>query len=195
MEADKCSNPPPPIAIVGMGMRLPGGISTPEQFWDLLTNKRDGKCQVPKGRYSVEAFHGQDLSKNAVASDQGYFLQDLNLKAFDAPFFSMKKSEVELLDPQQRLLLEAIWECMERAGQTNWRGTNIGCYVGSFGEDWHDQFAMDAQDPGFFKVTGSTDFNLANRVSYEYDLKGPRLVHSPSSASAYTVVTDPSIPA
>lgn len=157
-----------------MGTRLPGGISTPEQFWDLLINKKDGRCQVPESRYNVKAFHGEGLQKSPVASDQGYFLKDVNLKTFDAPFFSMKRNEVELLDPQQRLLLEAVWECMERAGQTDWRGTNIGCYVGSFGEDWHDLTTVDTQSSSNLKITGSGDFSLSNRVSFEYDLKGPR---------------------
>ncbi|KAK5991160.1 Highly reducing polyketide synthase gloL [Cladobotryum mycophilum] len=133
-------DPPPPIAVVGIGLRLPGG---------------DKPC------------------KQTVPSDYGYFLQDVNLKAFDASFFSMSRSEVEVLDPQQRLLLEVVWECMEGAGQTGWRGTNIGCYAGAFGEDWHDLVAMDTQAMGKFSISASDDFSLASRISFEFDLKGP----------------------
>ena len=91
-------------------------------------------------------------------------------------FFSVNRSEVELLDPQQRLLLEVVWECMESAGQTKWRGTNTGCYVGAFGEDWHDLINKDTQAQGISGVSSSSDFALSNRVSYEYNLKGPRSV-------------------
>ena len=176
MAAKKDSRQSPPIAIIGMGLRLPGGISTPEHFWNLLINKMDGRCRVPADRYNVGAFYNDKLLRQAVASDHGYFLQDVNLKSFDASFFSMNRSEVEVLDPQQRLLLEVVWECMESAGQTNWRGTNTGCYVGSFGEDWHDLLNKDTQAQGFTRITASGDYALSNRVSYEYNLKGPRLV-------------------
>lgn len=164
----------PPIAIVGIGLRLPGDISTTQDFWDLLVQKRDGKCRVPRDRYNVDAFYGDGSYSQAVASDHGYFLKDANLKAFDASFFSMNRTEVEMLDPQQRLLLEVVWECMENAGQTNWRGTDIGCFVGVFGEDWHDLMTMDPQASGLFRISGNGDFAISNRVSYEYNLKGPR---------------------
>ncbi|UKZ81348.1 putative PKS-like protein biosynthetic cluster [Trichoderma virens FT-333] len=88
----------------------------------------------------------------------------------------MSKAEVEKLDPQHRLLLEVIWECMENGGQKNWRGRNIGCYVGVFGEDWLDLYAKDPQHLGTHRILTGGDFALSNRASYEYDLKGPRPV-------------------
>lgn len=176
MAPEKDARSLPSFAIVGIGLRLPGGVHTTKQFWDLLVNKKDGRCQVPADRYHVGAFHDSKPSNNhAVASDHGFFLQDVNLKSFDASFFSMNKAEVEAVDPQQRLLLEVVWECMESAGQTNWRGTNIGVYVGSFGEDWQDMSHRDTQNQGFRRINGCGDFALSNRLSYEYDLKGPSM--------------------
>lgn len=171
---ESSSNTLPPIAIVGMSLRLPGGISTTDEFWGLLINKRGGRCRVPKDRYNVDAFYSDALSKHRVATDQGYFLQDTNIKAFDAPFFSMTRAEVEKLDPQQRLLLEVVWECMENGGQVNWRGSNIGCYVGVFGEDWQELNTFDPQHPALHRIMAESDFAISNRVSYEYDLQGPR---------------------
>ena len=168
------SNAPPPIAIVGMGMRLPGGVNDSSSFWNLLVNKKDGQCLVPRDRYNVDAFHSPSGRPGTVKSQYGYFLQDADLENLDAAFFSMNKTEVEKLDPQQRMLLEVVWECMENGGQTGWRGKNIGCYVGVFGEDWLDLAAKDVQNSGMYRITGSGDFALANRVSYEYDLGGPR---------------------
>ncbi|RDA95780.1 hypothetical protein CP533_5176 [Ophiocordyceps camponoti-saundersi (nom. inval.)] len=163
--------PRPPIAIIGMGMRLPGGISTAEGLWDLIINKKDGKCRVPKDRYNVDAFYGEKLHRQKVASDQGYFLADLNLKSFDATFFSMSRTEVASLDPQQRLLLEVVWECMENAGQTNWRGTNIGCYAGVFGEDWAGIAASEPQEIRLGHILGFGDFAISNRISYDMTIR------------------------
>ena len=170
----------PPIAIVGMGMRLPGGVNGSSAFWDLLVNKKDGRCLVPGDRYNIDAFYSPSGRPGTVKSQHGYFLEDAELQHLDASFFSMNKTEVEKLDPQQRMLLEVVWECMENGGQTGWRGKNIGCYVGVFGEDWLDLAAKDVQHLGMYRITGSGDFALANRVSYEYNLGGPRY-HAPSA--------------
>jgi acyl transferase domain-containing protein len=50
--------------------------------------------------------------------------------------------------------------------------------MGSFGEDWTEMFAKENQQYGLHRVSGYGDFVLANRVSYELDFTGPRLVNS-----------------
>lgn len=167
--------PAPPIAIVGMGMRLPGGISTAEGFWDLLVNKRSGKCRVPDSRYNVNAFFGNQTHQQNVATDQGYFL-DLDIKAFDAGFFNFPRMGLDITDPQLRLLLEVVWECIENAGQTTLRGTNTGVFVGTFGEDWHNILHRDTSTPNLYRAIGSGDYSLSNVLSWQYDLSGPRYV-------------------
>jgi len=171
---------PPPIAICGMAMRLPGGISNAEDFWDFLVNKKDAQCRIPENRFNVDAFYSPIGKTGTIKTQYGYFLQDRKLEHLDTSFFSMNRNEVEKLDPQQRILLEVTRECFENAGEANWRGKSIGCYVGTFGEDWVDLGAKDTQHLGMYRITGSGDFVLANRVSYEYDLKGPRYAFSSS---------------
>ena len=39
-----------PVAIIGMGCRLPGGVNTPEQFWELLAAAEDGLSEFPADR-------------------------------------------------------------------------------------------------------------------------------------------------
>ena len=46
-----------PIAICGMALRLPGGLSTPQQFWDLLVAKGDARGRVPEVRILSEIFY------------------------------------------------------------------------------------------------------------------------------------------
>ncbi|KAI4158410.1 MAG: hypothetical protein LQ342_007451 [Letrouitia transgressa] len=164
---------PEPVAIVGMAVRLPGGVQSCNSFWELLINKRDGRCRVPSSRYNVDGFYSTDSRPGAVNSHHGYFLQN-GLEHLDASFFSMIKTEVESVDPQQRMLLEVVRECLESAGETAWRGKKIGCYVGVYGEDWLDIGAKDTQSLGLYRITGAGDFVIANRVSYEYDFRGPR---------------------
>ncbi|RFU80508.1 polyketide synthase [Trichoderma arundinaceum] len=169
------SEPVEPIALVGMAMRLPGNVHNADEFWRLLAEKRSGLCEVPKDRFNVEGFQDPSGKPGTFKMSQGYYLQDVDIKQFDTSFFSLSKTELERLDPQQRQLLEVAYECMEDAGATSWRGSNIGCYVGVFGEDWQDLNAKETQHRGGYRVTGYGDFVLANRISYEFDLHGPSM--------------------
>lgn len=162
-----------PIAIVGMAMRLPGKIRTSEDFWDLLANKKSGRVPVPANRYNSEGFYHPSGRPGSVCTRHGHFLQE-DVSHFDNEFFSIPPKEAGIMDPQQRMLLEVVWECMENAGQIGWQGTDMGCYVGTFGESWLDITSRDLQRPWDGQVNSTMDFALANRVSYEYDLKGPR---------------------
>ena len=78
------------------------------------------------------------------------------------------------MDPQQPLLLKVVWECMESGGQVAWQGKDIGCFVGVSGEDWLDITRKDYQNLGQGRVGDTGDFAIANRVSYQHDLRGPR---------------------
>lgn len=168
----------PPVAIVGMGMRLPGDVRTGDEFWDLLISKRDCSSEVPKSRYNIDAFYHPDKSQS-VKTRRGYFLSDDYMQGSDNSFFAeMPGSNISELDPQQMSLMEVVWECMENAGQTNWRGEKIGCYVGVFGEDWHELTAKEPQDVPRVYSFANGGFTLANRISYEFDLKGPRYLSS-----------------
>ncbi|KAJ5263648.1 Acyl transferase/acyl hydrolase/lysophospholipase [Penicillium angulare] len=174
-----------PIAICGMSVRLPGGIHSPQQLWDFLLDKRDARGPVPKARYNLSAYFSNTTKPNTTKTENGYFLDEsIDIASIDTSLFNMGKAEVERMDPHQRQMLEVARECMEDAGVTNWRGRSIGCYMGSFGEDWVEAFAKENQQYGLHRVSGYGDFALANRVSYEMDLAGPSVtVRTACSAS------------
>ncbi|KAK2601916.1 hypothetical protein QQS21_004507 [Conoideocrella luteorostrata] len=182
----KC-DPAGPIAIIGMGMRLPGGISTADDFWNLLIEKKDGRCLVPSDRYNADAFYGNKTRRQNIATNYGYFL-DTNIKGFDKSFFGVKRAEVDVTDPQLRLLLEVVWECMENAGKTNLRGTNTGVFVGVFGEDWHSMLHQDKLMPKTYRVLSAGDYALANMLSWEYDLSGPSMTLRTACSSSLSAL-------
>ena len=164
---------PSPIAICGIALRLPGGIRNTEGFWDLLANGHDARGPIPTNRYNPEGFDTKLGTKGAIQTQFGYFLDD-DLAAVDSSFFSMTLDELRKTDPQQRQVLEVTRECLENAGETVYRGKPIGCYVGTFSEDWLHIGAKDPQYSGQYVMNGHLDFMIANRVSYEYDFCGPR---------------------
>ncbi|KAL4804561.1 hypothetical protein BDV18DRAFT_161656 [Aspergillus unguis] len=154
---------PVPVAICGVGMRLPGGIRDADALYNFLFNKQDARAPIPADRFT-----------GSEAIEHGYWLDD-DLSHFDSSLFSMNRAEIERLDPQQRLLLEVVRETFESANETDWRGKDIACYAASFGEEWSNLQAKDVQNRGFNVATGYMDLFQANRISYEYDLRGPSM--------------------
>lgn len=167
---------PMPIAICGMGLRLPGGVRSDSDLYDLLVNKKDARSLVPRDRYDIDSFYSPHAKPGTIITKHGYFLEDVDFSKFDLSMFNMTPAEVERLDPHQRILLEVVREAFESAGEADFRGKRIGTYVGSFTDDWLDLFSKDIVDFAPYQLHGKMDFALANRVAYEYDLRGPRYV-------------------
>nr|A0A455LLX1.1 RecName: Full=Highly reducing polyketide synthase atnH; Short=HR-PKS atnH; AltName: Full=Arthripenoid biosynthesis cluster protein H [Arthrinium sp.]AYO60881.1 HR-PKS AtnH [Arthrinium sp.] len=174
MTITKVGSAPSPIAIVGIGLRLPGGCHDAKSYWDLLVNQKDARRSIPPERFNIDGFHGKAPGAGNLSMKHGYFL-DEPVDRFDAAFFSMSQAEVARVDPQQRLLLEVMHEALENAGEVNFRGSDIAVYAGSFGQDWLQMQARDMQEGNVYDMTGMDDFVFANRVSYELDLHGPSM--------------------
>ncbi|WP_243755212.1 type I polyketide synthase [Paractinoplanes brasiliensis] len=158
-----------PVAIVGLSCRLPGGVESPDQLWQLLTDGGDAISGLPTDR-------GWDLSAfppEVVATGQGGFLADA--AGFDAAFFGISPREALAMDPQQRLLLETVWQGLEDAGidPAGLRGSSTGVYIGNTGQDYSTLLAMAADDNAGHAVTGNAASVLSGRVAYALGLEGP----------------------
>jgi len=177
-----------PIAICGIGVRLPGAIRSAQDLYTFLHDKRDARNEVPPSRYNVSAYHDPAGKPGTINTQYGYYLSDADtdLAAFDPTMFTISNVELASLDPSQRLLLEVTREALENAGEAHsFRGSKIGTFVGDFTEDWQDLQNADLLNPAPYQMTGKADFALANRLAYEYDLRGPSVaIKTACSATA-----------
>ncbi|OHW99219.1 polyketide synthase [Colletotrichum incanum] len=180
---------PEPVAICGIGLRLPGGIETPTSLYNFLINRKDARSKPDKPRYSSQNHHfTASETSRPLPTEEGYWLTYDDVTKFDPSLFSMNPKELSKLDPQQRLLLQVVWEALESAAEIHWQGQRIGCYVGSFGDDWREMHAVDPQDDGMYRLTGYMDFVQANRISHAFDLRGPSMtVRTACSAAGLAV--------
>lgn len=180
-----------PIAIVGMACRMPGGVTTPEQFWQLLSRGEDAITDVPPSRWDVDRYYDPSPEHpGTMYTRRGGFLDDID--HFDAAFFGISKREAAWLDPQQRLLLEAGWEAVEDAGQApdSLAGSATGVWFGVTTYDYC-QRQMREVDPATleaYALTSNASTFAAGRLSYWLGLTGPSLSVDTACSSSLVAV-------
>jgi acyl transferase domain-containing protein/acyl carrier protein len=179
-----------PIAIVGIGCRIPGGAATPEAYWAMLRDGVDAVRDVPPDRWDAGAMARLGLAARGdrMAHPAGFLDQ---IDRFDARFFGISPREAALLDPQHRMLLEACWEGLERAGQAPDRlaGSDTGVFIGISTWEYADIVkALGLPQVDFFAATGTAHNTAAGRISYTLGLRGPCFVVDTACSSSLVAV-------
>jgi acyl transferase domain-containing protein/acyl carrier protein len=167
-----------PIAVVGMGLRMPGGVADPDAFWSLLADGRDAIVPVPADRWDVAAwFDPTPGVPGRLYVREGGFVGDV--AGFEPGVFGISPKEAARLDPQQRLLLECAWEALERAGVApdSLRDTPTAVFVGVGGHDYERviERAGPADADDAYTGTGNDPAFAAGRISYVLGARGPAL--------------------
>ncbi|WP_063020760.1 type I polyketide synthase [Nocardia niwae] len=175
------------IAIVGIDCRFPQAPD-PAALWRLLLDGGDAISEVPPSRWNAADFHDPAGAPGTINTRSGGFLDDAD--AFDAEFFGIAPREAEAMDPQQRLLLQATWRAFEDAtlDPRGEAGSRTGVFVGVMANEWanlqmNDYAAITPQHG-----SGNGYFMTANRLSYQFDLKGPSVAVDTACSSSLVAV-------
>ncbi|GAA0397148.1 type I polyketide synthase [Streptomyces luteireticuli] len=162
-----------PIAIVGMGCRLPGGVKSPEDLWELVRSETDAISEFPTDRgWDVEFDPDPDRIGTTVTRHAG-FLYDA--PDFDADFFAISPGEAVTIDPQHRLLLETTWEAIEgaRLDPTSLRGSKTGVFVGLMYSEYGARIRNVPPAAEGYRVIGSMPSVASGRLAYTFGFEGP----------------------
>ncbi|GDY49658.1 hypothetical protein SVIO_002810 [Streptomyces violaceusniger] len=168
-----------PIAVVGIGLRLPGGITDLDGYWEALAAGRDLVTEMPASRKGPFAQAWEGLPQ------RGGFLDEV--LDFDAHHFGISPREARHLDPQHRLLLEVAWEAMEDAGLPAGRiaGASGGVYLGIMWQDFRDWLE---RKPDVYATTGNGHNFAAGRIAYALGLDGPAVSVDTACSSSLVAV-------
>ncbi|UGT42566.1 acyltransferase domain-containing protein [Nocardia yamanashiensis] len=172
-----------PVAVLGMGVRMPGDANSPDQLWDLFSSGTD---TVSTLRISEDGRRG----RTATAVDGKWASLLSEIDKFDAGFFGISSDEADHMDPQQRLFLEVAWEAIEDAGITlrELQSRRVGVFLGLYGTDY---VGLQFQDPSrltAYTAPGGAHSMAANRVSYLLDLRGPSIAVDTACSSSLVAV-------
>ncbi len=174
-----------PIAIVGMGMRFPGGVKDAASFAQLLWSGTDAVSAIPADRWSLDALYSHDAdAPGMMTTRHGAFVERVD--AFDAEFFGISPREAATMDPQHRLTLQVAWEALEDAGHAgrDLAGSRGGVYLGVANNDYgRALYARRETIDAYFGI-GNAFSVAAGRLSYFLGLRGPAIAIDTACSSS-----------
>ncbi len=174
-----------PIAIIGMGMRFPGGVSDAASFARLLWSGGDAIGDIPADRWSLDALYSDDPdAPGKMITRRGGFIDEID--RFDAEFFGISPREAASMDPQQRILLEVTWQALEDAGHApaSLTGSRSGVYLGICNNDYGRALFTRPDLLDIYASTGNAHSIAAGRLSYFLGWHGPSMAIDTACSSS-----------
>jgi polyketide synthase 5 len=178
-----------PVAVLGMGCRLPGRIDTPDLLWEALLRGDDLITEVPADRWDVDEYYDPEPGvPGRSVCKWGAFLDDVG--GFDPEFFGITDKEATAMDPQHRLLLAASWEAMEHSGFTRDKLANsrTGVFVGLMHGDYQFVHADAQVLAGPYGYMGNSFAMGSGRIAYAMGLHGPAMTVDTACSSGLAAI-------
>ena len=183
-----------PIAVVGMGCRLPGGVNNPAQYWQLLQDGASGIVRVPAERWDADAYYSEDHTvPGTICSREGGFLTSWQPDEFDAEFFGISPREAAGDGSPAAAVARSRLGGTGKRGyhrRTAIRGTQTSVFVGLTTNDYSLTFAgkLRPEDIDPYIPFGNASNFAAGRLSYFLGVHGPAVVIDTACSSSLVAV-------
>ncbi|KAJ5675932.1 type I iterative polyketide synthase [Penicillium macrosclerotiorum] len=169
------------IAIVGMGVDLPGARTT-DALWQNLVEGVNSCTEIPSSRFHVEDFYQKD--GRTMRTKYGNFLD--NPFMFDSEVFGISPREAYSMDPQQRVMLQTAYRALEDAGYVpdstpSFSRETFGCFIGNATLDYTDNL-RDRID--VYYSPGTLRAFQSGRIAYVFKWSGPSITLDTACSSS-----------
>ncbi|WP_143229237.1 beta-ketoacyl synthase N-terminal-like domain-containing protein [Actinophytocola xanthii] len=176
--------PDEPIAIIGMACELPGGVTTPEEYWSLLRSGRECARDAPASEWVADVYDRYFRQNPRTARNTRANYLDGDVMRFDPRAFNISPKEARDMDPTQRLALKLTAQALEHAGyQPRRLDGRVGVYFGVIGGEY-GALARQSTEPGTYVATGSLNSVVAGRISHTFDFGGPAVAVDTACSSS-----------
>jgi acyl transferase domain-containing protein len=178
-----------PIAVIGIGCRVPGGATTADEIWHILRAGAQNVRDVPADRWDLSDWYDSDpVAPGKSLFKEASFLERIDM--FDSGYFGILPREADRMDPQQRLLLEVAIEAIDDAGlpHPQLRGSRTSVYTASYHSDYAQLQYGNPEDIDARTLTGTLHSVIPNRLSYLLDLRGPSVSVDSACSSSLTAI-------
>lgn len=180
-----------PIAIIGAGCHLPGGVEHPAALWELLMQKKDAVTEIRDARWdSREVYDPNPAAAGKMYNTKAGFVHDVD--KFDNEFFNISPLEAIMMDPQQRLALQTAWHALEDAGiaPDSLVARRTGVFMG-MGQ--HDYAYLTTGLTGLYNVNayygiGNGHCFTPGRISHLLGLRGPSVAMDTACSSSLLAI-------
>jgi acyl transferase domain-containing protein len=174
---------PEPIAIIGMGCRLPGAENA-ARFWELLSEGRSSVREVPPERWDASRWYSPVPAPGRTTGKWGGFLPNIDM--FDARYFGISDEAALQMDPLARVFLETGVQTFRDAGYSKedlWN-SSTGVFVGT-------RISTYAARLGAFTrntIIGVGQNFIAAQLAQFHHLRGPNLVIDTACSSSLAAI-------
>lgn len=177
-----------PVAVLGMGLRLPAGIETASQLWSFLRAGGDAITPIDDDGWNVTLDRDGAGRRHDAPPQSAALIADHD--AFDPAYFSISPKEAAGMDPQQRMILEVTDRAFADAGVSIRCAASerTGAFVSTSSDDYLLQSADLCRRELFdaYTGTGTARAVAAGRLGHVFGLTGP-IMHVDTACSSSLV--------
>ncbi len=179
------------VAIVGCGMRFPGGVTNLDSYWKLLQAGAIAIDEIPISRWDNRIYYDPDPDLPGHMNTRWAGVMQ-EIESFDAAFFGISPREAIKMDPQHRVILETMWAALENAciPPSSLLGSQTGIYLGICGNDYASLFhrTRTAEDIDAYLAVGNAHQLAAGRASHIFGTHGPSLAIDTACSSSLVAI-------
>ena len=160
------------IAIIGYSFCLPGANSD-KALWKIL---KTGKSVTASVEFSNSPIDNSNCNTSSGANTDLLFAGLIDDKYyFDYEFFGINEREAVHICPQHRQLLQHTYAAIENAGVNveELAGRRVGVFVAVGDSNYDSLIESNHSKIGITAATGTLASLASNRISYQFDFRGP----------------------